>query len=554
MLLEGFAPPAPPDAFAGKFASGDRVRVPVPGAQSIVGVVRRPHGGSPATHAVVAPEGGGAHVLAPVGDVRLDTPKQFAQARRRAIAQQQAMGPPQQLPGKPAVSGKPIVVKAPPPGAPRPPAPVAEGVCVLLEDFNPGELRGFHGKWIRGSSGHELRILHGSTELGSVKAGDRTQMMLGASKVIGDSRRTISSKDLGDLITRADHAAPGLVTTPGPARASMASQRRAQAALETSRRRSVDPSAPAAKPYKRPSDESLRQAEKYGLEFGAPPSHGGFKVGDHVSYSLPSRGPGGHGPVTFTKQPGVHTVVGLQRNGNLRLKHPVNGTTVDVNHLHVRREGVAAGASGGPRPWHNPADAARARRFLQMSEPTGIGVLVEGFALETPQQSQTRGAAQVATAQKQLAAGWTSAKHPRGAGGKFGYTTGGKRATRSSAATQRTLGVGSKGALVKSIQKQLGLPTDGVYGPQTRAAVERYQRQHGLQVDGVIGAQTLSALRGHVNASSIKPGPITSKIATVRVHKTKRVTSKSRKAQLAKQTNFGVAPTAGSQFGGGVVV
>lgn len=314
-LLEGFAAPAaPPPApeFGGAFARGDRVRVPVPGDQSIVGMVRRPHGGSPEapTHAVIAPEGGGAHVLAPVGDVRLDTPKQFAMARRRAVRQQMAQGAPRPgAPGKMPAANSGI--------NPKSPVAVAEGVCVLLE----------------------------------------------------------------------------------------------------------------------------------------------------------------------------------------------------------------------------------------------------GFALETPQQSQQRGAAQVATAKKQLAAGWNASKHPRGAGGKFGYTTGGKRATRSSAARQRTLGVGAQGALVKSLQRQLGIPADGIYGPQTQAAVRRYQQQHGLQVDGQVGRQTLASLRGHVNAKSVTPGPIGSKTAPVRVHKSRRttrssrlVTSKSRKAQLARQTNFQASPPPGSQFVGGTVV
>lgn len=35
---------------------------------------------------------------------------------------------------------------------------------------------------------------------------------------------------------------------------------------------------------------------------------------------------------------------------------------------------------------------------------------------------------------------------------------------------------------------------DGLYGPETRGAVERFQRDRGLRVDGVIGQETLSAL------------------------------------------------------------
>jgi Transglycosylase-like domain/Putative peptidoglycan binding domain len=50
------------------------------------------------------------------------------------------------------------------------------------------------------------------------------------------------------------------------------------------------------------------------------------------------------------------------------------------------------------------------------------------------------------------------------------------------------------GASVSAIQRALGLPADGVYGPRTRAAVRRFQRRQGLTVDGVVGPQTLAAL------------------------------------------------------------
>lgn len=165
----------------------------------------------------------------------------------------------------------------------------------------------------------------------------------------------------------------------------------------------------------------------------------------------------------------------------------------------------------------------------------GVALVLEAFAPpETPAQSQTRGAAQVAAANKSLAAGWNASKHPRSQGGKFGYTTGGKRATRSTGATSRTLGVGSKGALVTSIQRQLHVAQDGQYGPNTKAAIEQLQRQHGLQVDGVVGAQTIAALRGNPNARKITPGPITSR--TARVHPATR------------------KPRAPVRIGGGIVV
>jgi lysozyme family protein len=54
--------------------------------------------------------------------------------------------------------------------------------------------------------------------------------------------------------------------------------------------------------------------------------------------------------------------------------------------------------------------------------------------------------------------------------------------------------VRAAGSSVAAVQRALGIPADGVYGPQTRRAVRRFQRAHGLTVDGIAGPQTLAAL------------------------------------------------------------
>jgi peptidoglycan hydrolase-like protein with peptidoglycan-binding domain len=54
--------------------------------------------------------------------------------------------------------------------------------------------------------------------------------------------------------------------------------------------------------------------------------------------------------------------------------------------------------------------------------------------------------------------------------------------------------VRTSGSSVAALQRALGIPADGIYGPQTRKAVRRFQRANGLAVDGIAGPQTLAAL------------------------------------------------------------
>jgi peptidoglycan hydrolase-like protein with peptidoglycan-binding domain len=53
---------------------------------------------------------------------------------------------------------------------------------------------------------------------------------------------------------------------------------------------------------------------------------------------------------------------------------------------------------------------------------------------------------------------------------------------------------GGEGRQVRILQHALGIAVDGMFGPQTEAAVRAFQASHGLQVDGIVGPQTSAAL------------------------------------------------------------
>jgi peptidoglycan hydrolase-like protein with peptidoglycan-binding domain len=68
------------------------------------------------------------------------------------------------------------------------------------------------------------------------------------------------------------------------------------------------------------------------------------------------------------------------------------------------------------------------------------------------------------------------------------------------------LRVGSQGDLVAHVQTELGVASDGIFGPQTDAAVRKYQLSSGLDVDGIVGLATWSSLFAQAGASGAAIG------------------------------------------------
>jgi peptidoglycan hydrolase-like protein with peptidoglycan-binding domain len=54
---------------------------------------------------------------------------------------------------------------------------------------------------------------------------------------------------------------------------------------------------------------------------------------------------------------------------------------------------------------------------------------------------------------------------------------------------------GTRGDTVKKLQQKLGITADGAFGPGTEKAVREYQQKNGLVVDGAAGPATLAHMK-----------------------------------------------------------
>ena len=108
------------------------------------------------------------------------------------------------------------------------------------------------------------------------------------------------------------------------------------------------------------------------------------------------------------------------------------------------------------------------------------------------------------------------------------------------------LRVGSQGELVAHVQTELGVASDGIFGPQTDAAVRKYQLSAGLDVDGIVGPSTWSSLFAKANASGAALGG-----SNIPPEVKQQVEQRLEQAgqQLAAQGNAGAGTEVGGQVG-----
>jgi peptidoglycan hydrolase-like protein with peptidoglycan-binding domain len=90
------------------------------------------------------------------------------------------------------------------------------------------------------------------------------------------------------------------------------------------------------------------------------------------------------------------------------------------------------------------------------------------------------------------------------ASGQAAAATGAEPATTTEHAI--SISSESQGRQVELVQRALGIAVDGVYGPETEAAVRSFQSAHGLVVDGIVGPETAAAMRGGARAVASSTG------------------------------------------------
>ncbi len=193
-------------------------------------------------------------------------------------------------------------------------------------------------------------------------------------------------------------------------------------------------------------------------------------------------------------------------------------------------------------PWTNSLERSRARRARKASRRGRAGVPAPGPAIEMlldPRSSRLRDLAEEEPWQLSLGRSRarrraaelqfvpTSSRAKRISLGAIAALSVGPTASIASGQSSNATGnpepatttenvivltEGSEGRQVQLLQHALGgIRVDGIFGPETEAAVTQFQERNGLTADGVVGPQTAGALRGSgsgltASMASVSPG------------------------------------------------
>ncbi|WP_068266349.1 C40 family peptidase [Janibacter limosus] len=109
---------------------------------------------------------------------------------------------------------------------------------------------------------------------------------------------------------------------------------------------------------------------------------------------------------------------------------------------------------------------------------------------------------------------------------------------------------GSRGTVVKQIQRKVGVSADGIFGPATRSAVKRWQKRHGLVADGIVGSRTGTKMGLKSGSTSTRSTRTTTKPSSQRTNFTGLVRQGSR-GTVVKQVQRKVGVSADGIFGSG---
>jgi peptidoglycan hydrolase-like protein with peptidoglycan-binding domain len=180
---------------------------------------------------------------------------------------------------------------------------------------------------------------------------------------------------------------------------------------------------------------------------------------------------------------GPHTlraVEGLQKRRQLA----TDGTVGPATWRALRSHGPAA-------PAHRSPDGMRVHGHGVQAVQQALGVPADGvFGKNTAHAVKAFQAKHGLTADGIVGPStWTALGVPNAHGVLREKHKGHPSRARSGHASHHGLGTS-----VSDLQRALGIPVDGTFGPQTLRAVRRFQRSHGLTPDGVVGPATWAAL------------------------------------------------------------